>query len=58
MSSAAVVTVSAVVVYVTVVLHADASVFYVLVSTFGSFMIEHIGNCNIDVTASPETMIF
>ena len=42
MSSAAVVTVSAVVVYVTVVLHADASVFYVLVSTFGSFMIEHI----------------
>ena len=58
MSSVTVVTVCEVVVSVTVVSPADASAVSILVSTFGSFTTEHTGPCDIDVAASPETLMF
>ena len=58
MSSATVVTVWEVVISVTVASPADASAVSVLVSTLGSFTTEHIGTCETDGIASPETLIF
>ena len=58
MSSVTVVTVCEVVVSVTAASPVDASAVSVVVSTFGSFTTEHIRICDIDVTASPETLTF